>query len=179
MKTLKVLSLALALLLVMASVSMAAPGQKGKGMMHGSGYSGPGTGYGYSYGYSQLTDEQQQALQDIYAERSGELYSLGTKLMAKRAELNAELAASEVDETRINDLVQEINQLRSEMFSQRIQMSLEMRKQGLYHYGPGMMGPGGFQPGAGPGMMQGGPGMGYGMMHRGPGMMQHRQWGNW
>lgn len=97
--------------------------------------------------------------------------------MAKRAELNAELAASEVDESKVNNLVQEINDLRSEMFSQRINMGLEMRKQGLYHFGPGMMmGGGGFCPG--PGMMQGGPGMGYGMM-QGPGMMQNRPWGNW
>ncbi|MFO8032182.1 MAG: periplasmic heavy metal sensor [Desulfohalobiaceae bacterium] len=175
MKTLKPLGLALALLLVMASVSMAGPGQKGRGIMHGPGY-GPGMGPGY--GYSQLTEEQQQALQDIYAERSGELYSLGSKHMAKRAELNAELAASEVDETRINNLVQEINELRSEMFSQRIQMSLEMRKQGLYQFGPGMMGQSGFCPGSGPGMIQGGPGMGYDMM-QGPGMMQHRPWGSW
>ena len=204
MKIRKLFFVALALALLTATGVSAVQAQQERGVMHqGQGY-GPagGTGWGFAYG-GQFTEEQQQALQDVYAEHSGQLYSLGAKLMAKKAELNAQMLDPDVDESTVHNLVDEINELRNESFRTRMQMSLELSKKDLRQFGPMTMGQQwGSCPGMMPGMMHGQPGMwsgrpgmgpggprtgpgGPGMGPGGPGMgpggpgMQQGPWGNW
>lgn len=170
MKILQTISMVLILALFLSLGATGVQAQKGKGMMaQGSGYKqemGPG------YGYTQLTEEQQLALQDMYNQYGQELYSLRARVLAKKAELNAHMAAAEVDEAKVNKLVDEINELHSELFSLRTQMNVEKRKQGIYCFSPRMMGAGSYCPRMGFGVRPGGPGMGQGMM-------QHKSWGNW
>jgi ribosomal protein L29 len=128
-------------------------------------------GYGHGYG-QQMSPEQMQQMQQIQAKYAEDMYDLRSNLFAKQQELAAAMAADEVNTSRVRSLVSEINQLRGELFSTRVEMKMEMRQQGLmpgYGMGHGMMHGRGMGPGMmGSGMMHG-RGMGSGMM--GPGMM--------
>jgi len=180
---------AIALGLTLMLTAGAAMAQKDRGM-HGM-QQGQGMQRGYGQGYGQMDPEKMQQMRDIQADYAEEMYELRSQLFAKQQELSAAMAGERVNEEQARSLVSEINDLRGELFSQRMEMRMEMRQQGLMSpyggygmMGPGMMGQGmmhGGGYGMGPGMMGSGMmhgrGMGPGMRHRGmgrgmgPGMM--------
>lgn len=165
----------------------------GPGMMGGYGM-GPGYGYGQDYGAGDygygLTEEQAKEYREIYDKYAKDIYSLNSQLASKMERLNALYWSGKVKKSDTESLVEDINKLRSELFTKYNEMKSELAEKDLppslncpgdgpcsaYGMGRGMMGPG---YGMGPGMMQGpgygmgpgmmyGPGYGYGM---GPGMM--------
>jgi len=176
-------------LVLTAGLATAQKGQKGQGM-HGQGMQ-------QGYGYGQMSPEQMQKAQDIYAEYSDTMYELRSQIFAKQQELAQALAGEEMNSDQVRSLTEEIHTLRGDLSSMRTEMYIEMREKDVqpYHgygmmgqsmmgpgmmHGRGMMGPGmthggqGMGPGMmGSGMMHGGRGMGPGMM--GPGMM----YGGW
>ncbi len=159
----------------------------GMGMHQGQGVQG------------QMSAEQLEELRELRVEFGQEMYEARSELHGKYRELGLQMAGEEVDTGQVRSLVREINELRGELFSTRVDMYLQMRERELLHpysgfgtMGPGRMGMGGHgmmgAPGMGQGMMRGmcpmmqgmgpgmmhGPGMGQGMMHgpgMGPGMM--------
>ena len=177
-------AIAVGLALVLAVGSASA--QQDRGMHQGQGMQqrgyGQGMQQGYAQGYAQMSPEQLQQMRQIQSRYADKMYDFRSRLYAKQQELSAAMAADEVNTSKVNALVSEINELRGKLFSARTEMQLEMRQQGLMPYyggygmGPGMMRGGrGMGPGMGPGMMHGGYGMGPGMM--GPGMRHGRGMG--
>ncbi|MCF8086103.1 MAG: periplasmic heavy metal sensor [Desulfohalobiaceae bacterium] len=169
---------AIALGLALMLTAGAAMAQKDRGMHGMQQGQGMQQGYGYGQGYGQMNPEMMQQMRDIQAQYADKMYDLRSQLFAKQQELSAAMAGEQVNADRVRSLVDEINNLRGELFSARTEMQIEMRQKGImssyggYGMGPGMMGPGMM----GPGMMHGGGyGMGPGMM--GPGMMHGRGMG--
>ena len=128
---------ALAALLFAACCAFASTGQTGQpSSPRGSlGWQCCSSGAWGSYG--QLSHEQQQALQRIYGEYSGRLYELRSLIYAKKAELNALLSKSRIDTAAIENLVSELNELRSELLATQVEMVMEMRQNGLPFFGWG------------------------------------------
>jgi zinc resistance-associated protein len=147
------------LLILSAAMASAAcaqmHGRRGPAGMHRG--QGCNQGYDQPYGQNyQLTEEQQQAMQQVQQEYGEKLQAMAQDLWSKQARLHAELAAKNLDRDKINDLVQEIGELRSRMFATRVDMLLALRDKGISYYGTCMMRGGGM--GWGGGMM--GPGWG-------------------
>ncbi len=142
--------------------------------------------------YGQLSEEQQEALQNIHDKYYDLVNDLRLQLKAKKAALNVQILGSEPDQAQVDTLVEDINELRSKLYSTKIQMKMEKRENNLPVRGMGMHGKGmmkghgqgcpmmkkkmqGGQMMKGKGMMRGGQGMGQGMMQdqgMGQGMMQ-------
>ena len=152
--------------------------------MHGGQQQRQGAQQGYGQGYyNQISPQQLQKVQEIQANYADEVYDLSSQLYAKQQELASLLmSGEEMEASKRKSLVNEINELRGQLFATRVEMQQKLLQSGaLSSYGGyGMMGPGmmhGGGYGMGPGMMHGGPGMmGPGMMHggygMGPGMMR-------
>jgi zinc resistance-associated protein len=85
--------------------------------------------------YGQLSPEQQRQLQEIYSDYAGRLYTLKAEIAAKRADLEARLAAPSVESEAIDRLVEELNALKGELFAERVDMIVEMRRKGLPYFG--------------------------------------------
>lgn len=160
--------------LLVSTLAVAAPmkGKQGNAM-----YSGPQM----SQWYDQLSEKQQEALQNIHDKYFDQLNDLRLQLKAKKAALNVQILGSEPDQAQVDTLVEEINELRSKLYSTKIQMKMERRENNLPVRGMGMHGKGmmmghgqgcpmmkkkmqGGQMMKGKGMMHGGQGMGQGMM---------------
>ncbi|MGM0646440.1 MAG: periplasmic heavy metal sensor [Thermodesulfobacteriota bacterium] len=152
---------------VLATSAGWAQRQGGQGMMRG----GPNQ-QGAMYGAYGMDQEQYQAMQEIGQKYQQEFIQLRTKLVNKRAEMQALLADSQVDPAKARDVYEEVQDVQADLFELRLEQRSELQAQGIeqgYGMNPGMMG--GY--GRGPGMMHG-PGMGSGMMggyRGGPGMM--------
>lgn len=166
--------------LLISTLAVAAPM---KGKQGNATYSGPRM----SQWYEQLSEEQQEALQNIHDKYFDQLNDLRLQLKAKKAALNVQILGSEPDQAQVDTLVEEINELRSKMYSTKIEMKMERRANNLPVRGMGMhgkgkmMGQGQGGPRGCPMMnkkMQGGQMMkGKGMMHGGQGMMQKQGMG--
>ncbi|MFP4258320.1 MAG: periplasmic heavy metal sensor [Desulfovermiculus sp.] len=167
----------LAVLLV-STLAVAAP-------MKGKQGNATNSGPQMSQWYDQLSEEQQEALQDIHDKYYDQLNDLRLQLRAKKAALNVQILGSEPDQGKVDTLVEEINELRGEFYSTKVQMQMEKRENDLPVRGMGMRGKGmmqgqgmmqgkscpmmhkkmqGGQMMKGKGMMRGGQGMGQGMM---------------
>ncbi|MFW6324329.1 MAG: periplasmic heavy metal sensor, partial [Desulfovibrionales bacterium] len=108
-----------------------------------------------------LTQEQQQAVQQVYETKVTQVYPLNMRIKAVRAELVAELHSEQVDQGAVDQLVSRLSDLRTELVRQQIDMFLQLKRADVpVHMLPGMM----------QGMM-GGMGMGRGKGMRGMGMM--------
>jgi len=186
----KNLVIAFTVLLAVAMLSSLAWAQRhGRGMMRGQNYAGSQYSGGNYGPYAGLSQEQVEAMQDISDKYREDIVELQNKMIQKSAELRTILANQQVDTSKAVSVFKEIQDIRAEMFENRLKMSNDLQEKGLapYGMGPGMM-PGygmmnggcgmGMGPGCGygPGMMCGyqgmGPGMmpGYGMMNGGCGM---------
>ena len=138
----------------------------------------PGRGPGPMYGMerhhammlSRLTPEQQRTVRNIYQNYQQATADTREKLWEQRIQLQAALTTETIDESKVNSLVESINDLRSELYRQRVKMFMQLaeadlmypvtRSLGMMGGGMGMMGacpmmgPGGFGPGMmGDGMM--------------------------
>jgi Skp family chaperone for outer membrane proteins len=160
----------LAVLLV-STLAFAAPmkGKQGNATYHG---------FQMSQWYDQLSEEQQEALQNIHDKYYDQLNDLRLQLKAKKAALNVQILGSEPDQAQVDTLVQEINDLRSKLYSTKIQMKMEKRENDLPVRGMGMRGKG-MMKGQGQGCPQGYPIMSkkmqHGQMMKGKGMMRGGQ----
>lgn len=128
----------LALLLV-SSLALAAQAQE---MQNNATFSGPRM----SQWYDQLSEKQQQALQSIHEKYFDQMRDMRLQLKAKKAALNAQVLGSEPDQEQVDVLVKEINQLRSKLYSTKVQMQMEkrandlpVRGMGMHKQGMGMM----------------------------------------
>lgn len=146
-----ILSLSVVAILALAAVSFAGPGQ-GRGYHMGGGYGMMGDGSRMG-GYGQaanLTDDQRAALEKTAQDFAARTEPLRADLYAKNLELAAELAKSAPDQSRIASLTREVNDLRSELFTQRVAFRSTLAKdygiRGGFgmgrHMGYGMMGQG-------------------------------------
>ncbi len=131
--------------LLLCSLAVAAPM---KGMQGNATYQGSQMGQWYD----QLSEEQQEALQTIHDKYYDQLNDLRLQLKAKKAALNVQILGSEPDQAQVDTLVEEINELRGELYSTKVQMQMEKRENDLPVRGMGMHGKGMMQ---GQGMMQG------------------------
>ncbi|MFP4516009.1 MAG: periplasmic heavy metal sensor, partial [Desulfovibrionales bacterium] len=81
--------------------------------------------------WAQLTQEQQKSLQDLQQNAFRQTYPLVLQLRAKRAQLVAALAQENVDTDAVNQLVDEMNQIRTSIDQQRVDMVLRIKDMGL------------------------------------------------
>ncbi len=133
MKVEKLMTIVLAgaLVIVLASPVVAQTGNRmggGYGMMMGGGPHFMGT---------QLTPQQQQALQNIEAGHRDAFLTLHKKLWAKKIQLAAALTEDKIDQGKVNSLVSDINKLRSSLFEEQVKMRVEIAKAGLAYYAMG------------------------------------------
>ncbi len=75
-----------------------------------------------------LTDEQREQLDNQRQEQIGKSEKIFETLKAKKKALHEEIAKSEADTAKINGLVDEINSLKGQLFSQRIEGLLATKK---------------------------------------------------
>jgi len=156
MQHVKIIVLAGMCLLFMASVGFT------QGMM--GGYGGQG-GMNWDNGpYSQIPADKRGAYEEIYKKYQAQMWKNHEQMWNKQTELNAALAAPNVDEKRAEQLSNEIAKLMTENHTLMTRMQTEMRKAGIpygsYMMGPGMMGGyGGYGRGGYGGMMGGYGGM--------------------
>jgi Spy/CpxP family protein refolding chaperone len=158
--------------LMFSALAFAAPGQ---GKQGSAPYHGPGMGQWYD----QLSTEQQEALQSIHDKYMDQMRDMRLQLKAKKAALRAQVLGSSPDRGQVDSLVSEINELRSKLFSAKVNMQMEKRAKDLPVHGmhmrdKGMMNGSGcpmmhkkMQGGKmmqGKGMKHGGQGTGQGMM---------------
>jgi len=165
----KNLIIAFTVLLAVAMLSSLALAQRhGRGMMRGQNYAGSQYSGGNYGPYAGLSQEQVEALQEINDKYRGDIVELQNEMIKKRLDLRAILANQQVNTSKAVSVYKEIQDIRAEMFENRLKMSNDLQEQGLapYGMGPGMM--------PGYGMMNGGYGMGPGYGY-GPGMM-HGGW---
>ncbi len=137
-------------------------------MHHGRGM---GPMYGveqYGMMFSQLTQEQQRTVRNIYQGYQQATAETMEKLWAQELQLQAALAADKIDESRVNSLVDAINDLRSNLYREQVNMYMQLAEADLMY--PVMRSLGGMgRGGMGMGMTGSCPMMGSGMM--GPWMM--------
>ncbi len=108
-----------------------------------------------------LTPEQESQLQSMRDDLQEQLEPLHRKLMARKLELKAALLADTPEHERIDALVAEITRINGEIFSQHVDLQVELAQQGMY--APIISSPMGM---AGPGMKHG-KSSGMGMKHGG------------
>ncbi len=152
MKRMSVIFSALAIVALISTVALA---RGGMGM-------GPGSmGPGYAYN-TQITPQQQAALQKARADFLKDTQDLRNQIAQKRVELSTLWAQPNPDQARVTALNNQLVDLRAQLLKKRNQYLANFAGSG---FGPGF-GPG-FCPGFGGGF---GPHGGYHMMGRGWGM---------
>ncbi len=186
MKKKNMLILFTAFLAIAMLTSLAWAQRQGRGMMRGQNYAGSQYNGGNYGPYAGMSQEQMQTLQNINDKYRADVAELQNAIIQKRAKLRTVLAQEQVDTSKAVSVYEEIQDIRAEMFKNRLKMRNDLQEKGLapYGMGPGMMhgygmmnGGCGMGPGYGygPGMMRGYQGMGPGMMRgyqgMGPGMM--------
>ena len=137
MITMKTAGMSILAALMFSALAFAAPGQEKQGPAP---YHGPRMGQWYD----QLSTEQQEALQSIHDKYVDQMRDMRLQLKAKKAALRAQVLGSSPDQSQIDTLVSEINELRSKLFSAKVQMQMEKRAndlpvRGMYMGGKGMM----------------------------------------
>ena len=128
-----VFSLVVSMLLLLPLPVDAGQGQQGSGMGRGgheNGMRGPGGMQGR--GLEDLSPERQQVFWEDHAER---MYRLNTRMHLDFAELEEELAREEPNQTRIQQLQEEISRLHSQMLHERISLHNQLRQEGLPIHG--------------------------------------------
>ncbi len=138
--------------------------------MHPGRGMGPMSGVEQYHGmmFSQLTQEQQRTVRNIYQNYQQATADTMEKLWAQELQLQAALAADKIDESRVNSLVDAINDLRSNLYREQVNMYMQLAEADLMY--PVMRSLGGMgRGGMGMGMTGSCPMMGSGMM--GPWMM--------
>ncbi len=161
-KLIKGTCIAAVIVLMAAAPVLSQQAHYGRGM-------GPMSGVEQYHGMmlSQLTQEQQRAVRDIYQGYQQATAETMERLWAQELQLQAALAADKIDESRVNSLVDAINNLRSDLYREQVNMYMQLAEADLMY--PVMRSFGGMGRGMGMGMMGSCPVMGSGMM--GPGMM--------
>ncbi len=144
-KTMRIVVLSGLVVLITAALAFAQPGA-------GRGGWGPGNCPGYGAGQAQnLTPEQQQKFDALFAEHRKKSFDLNQDIWAKKTELNALAQNPNTKPERITQLVNELKDLRAKQYTQREAFSAALQKEGLpapYGYGEG--------PRGGRGMKRGG-----------------------
>ncbi len=161
-RKLGVLALAAALALGFSATAQAYHGGWGGG---GPGYSQP------------LNQEQRNAAEKIYKENYDKTQATRDALVAKRAELDAQLANPAPDKGKIERLSREIGELRGKLLTSREEMRAQLKAAGIPEYG---FGPGdGYGPDGPRGYYHGpyydGPNSGYDRGYGGHGPRGHRR----
>ena len=131
-----------------------------------------GRGMGPMYGMeqhhrmmlSQLTPEQQRTVRNIYQNYQQATAETMERLWTQELQLQAALAAEKIDKSRVNSLVDAINDLRSDLYREQVNMYMQLAEADLMY--PVMRSLG--RMGGGMGMMGSCPMMGSGMMGPGP-----------
>lgn len=147
--------LALSLVIVTAAAAWAGPFGQGYGRGAGRGYHmgyGPGAGYGpgYHMGYgvnNELTAEQRQVVEEAWTRHREQAVEIRARLDAKQAELDALMVAQTPDKRKIDAAVNEINELRGELFKLQTGFRTEMHEKFGADFGAGR----GYGRGFGPG----------------------------
>jgi Spy/CpxP family protein refolding chaperone len=133
---------------------------------------------------SRLTQQQQEALQNLQQTKFREVYPLVLQLRARRAQLVAELGQDKVNRNAVDQAIKEMNAIRTRIDQHRVDLVMRVKELGLppevfgsmlMHHGlKGLFGrdmDGGMRGGMGRGM---GGGMGGGMCPKmGQGGMGH------
>ncbi|MFW5837527.1 MAG: periplasmic heavy metal sensor, partial [Desulfovibrionaceae bacterium] len=76
----------------------------------------PGSNQDANQNY-QLSEEQQQAMQDIQQKYGDKLQQMSQDLWSKQAKLHAELASQDLNRDKVDQLVKEIGNIRARMFA--------------------------------------------------------------
>lgn len=116
---------------------------------------------------AQLTEEQQEALRTLRSKYEQPMYQVMSELMAKQAELTAELSTVSPDKGKAQKIAETIGDIYERMVKLRIEYSMDAQKRDV----PCRWGQNGY--GMGGGMMGSGYGMGRHMMG---GHMMGGQW---
>lgn len=152
-KSMRIVVLSGLVILITAALAFAQPGM-------GRGGWGPGGCPGYGAGQVQnLTPEQQQKFDALFAEHQKKAFALHEDIWAKKAELNALAQNPNTKPERITQLVNEIKTLRAKQYEQREAFRAALQKAGLpaaYGNCGGVGGGCGDGPHGGRGMMRGG-----------------------
>lgn len=112
----------------------------------------------WQQGISQLTTEQQTAVQKIHNDYYAQTRALRQQLMSKRYEYQALLTASTPDSAKITAIAKEMTSLNQALDEQRLKRDIALAQSGIPH-GMGMgQGCGGHRGGYMAGGMGGGPG---------------------
>ncbi|SHN51634.1 Spy/CpxP family protein refolding chaperone [Desulfovibrio litoralis] len=164
-------TIAMALCLSFALTGTALAQGMGKGMGNGMGQNKTnqmqrGSGYHHNMknGGWDLSPEKQEAYNKIMKEASDKLTPIQDKMWAKHTELQALASNPKTEPATISKLVQELQELRIQMRTERELIATKLEKEvGISsNFGRGMMGGKMMMGGKG---MKGGMGMGSGMGH--------------
>lgn len=154
----------IALFTLLALVLIAGAAAAQRHMIGGQGYGQKQYGqqqYGQGYGY-EMTEEQWNQMNDLQQKHRDEIMPLQQKLWSKDAKLASLLHQDNPDEKKVDALIEEVSDLRAEIYKKQLTFSRNAQNELGMHMGPGtMMGPGmGYGMGrgrmSGPGMMGGG-----------------------
>lgn len=137
MVTMKTAGMSILAVLMFSALAFAAPGQEKQGPAP---YHGPRM----EQWYDQLSTEQQEALQSIHEKYVDQMRDMRLQLKAKKAALRVQVLGSSPDQSKVDTLVSEINELRSKLFSAKVNMQMEKRAKdlpvhGMYMRDKGMM----------------------------------------
>ena len=131
--------------------------------MHPGRGMGPMSGVEQYHGMmlSQLTQEQQRTVRGIYQNYQQATAEIMERLWAQELQLQAALTVDKIDESRVSSLVDAINDLRSNLYREQVNMYMQLAEADLIYpvmrsfggMGRGMMGMGtmGSCPMMGPG----------------------------
>ena len=82
----------------------------------------------YVPGYQQLTDKQRASAKKIMQQFRKQVSPMRQQLYAKKVLLNAELVQPSIDQKKIDALVNDISDLRKQLFTAKVQMVIQMNK---------------------------------------------------
>ncbi len=134
MKTMNVRKWILGLAAMMFLLGFEASAQYGRGHGPGRGY-GDGTGRGYGNGPGpmnrmesilDLSDEQEQQIEKLHLDFQKETLPARNKIREKNAQLNTQITEG-VNQSKINPLIEEIGDLRTEIQKSRMNTHLKVR----------------------------------------------------
>lgn len=126
MKKSRILTTMLALGLVAALGAPTAFAWRHRGDYEGRGRGGPGCPY-----FETLTDEQQTAVQAIFAEHNKAVSPLRKQLAAKQAELDALYYADNKDNAKIQALFREMADIEAKLYTADADLKAKLAGQGI------------------------------------------------